>query len=87
VIDVPQPATSLGGVESLVQQRVKSDPKQDPLLVRLSVGVEEVTVSLSATFWCCVGLKVDIYIRTSDSVPTWGRMSRPSSDASNAICS
>ncbi|KAF9227840.1 cystathionine gamma-synthase [Gyrodon lividus] len=36
------PATSLGGVESLVEQRVKADPKEDPLLVRLSIGVEEV---------------------------------------------
>ncbi|KAJ8581399.1 cystathionine gamma-synthase [Rhizopogon salebrosus TDB-379] len=36
------PATSLGGVESLVQQRKQSDPKQDPRLVRLSIGVEEV---------------------------------------------
>jgi cystathionine gamma-synthase len=44
--DVPQPATSLGGVESLVQQRKQSDPKQDPRLVRLSIGVEEVGVSL-----------------------------------------
>jgi cystathionine beta-lyase/cystathionine gamma-synthase len=35
-------ATSLGGVESLVEQRGKADPKEDPLLVRLSVGVEEV---------------------------------------------
>ncbi|KIJ69056.1 hypothetical protein HYDPIDRAFT_105627 [Hydnomerulius pinastri MD-312] len=36
------PATSLGGVESLVEQRVKADPKENPLLVRLSIGVEEV---------------------------------------------
>ncbi|KIM65351.1 hypothetical protein SCLCIDRAFT_1212521 [Scleroderma citrinum Foug A] len=36
------PATSLGGVESLIEQRVKADPKEDPLLVRLSIGVEEV---------------------------------------------
>lgn len=39
-----KPATSLGGVESLVEQRVKADPKEDPLLVRLSIGVEEVEV-------------------------------------------
>ncbi|KAG1855491.1 cystathionine gamma-synthase [Suillus tomentosus] len=36
-------ATSLGGVESLVEQRIQSDPKEDPLLIRLSIGVEEVT--------------------------------------------
>ncbi|OAX41995.1 PLP-dependent transferase [Rhizopogon vinicolor AM-OR11-026] len=36
------PATSLGGVESLAEQRVKADPKENPLLVRLSIGVEEV---------------------------------------------
>ncbi|KAH7889549.1 cystathionine gamma-synthase [Phlebopus sp. FC_14] len=36
------PATSLGGVESLIEQRVKSDPDENPLLVRVSVGVEEV---------------------------------------------
>jgi cystathionine beta-lyase/cystathionine gamma-synthase len=45
--DVPQPATSLGGVESLVEQRIMSDPKENPLLIRLSIGVEEVAVSLS----------------------------------------
>ncbi|KAF9469101.1 Cys/Met metabolism PLP-dependent enzyme-domain-containing protein [Collybia nuda] len=36
------PATSLGGVESLVEHRLQSDPGADPLLVRLSIGVEEV---------------------------------------------
>ncbi|KAG6335202.1 hypothetical protein ID866_3873 [Astraeus odoratus] len=36
------PATSLGGVESLIEQRFKADPKEDPHLVRLSIGVEEV---------------------------------------------
>jgi len=36
------PATSLGGVESLVEQRCKADPKENPLLIRLSIGVEEV---------------------------------------------
>ncbi|KAJ8585570.1 cystathionine gamma-synthase [Rhizopogon salebrosus TDB-379] len=36
------PATSLGGVESLVEHRFRVDPKEDPLLVRLSIGVEEV---------------------------------------------
>ncbi|KAF8844886.1 cystathionine gamma-synthase [Paxillus ammoniavirescens] len=36
------PATSLGGVESLAEQRVQSDPKENPLLIRLSIGVEEV---------------------------------------------
>ena len=40
-----KPATSLGGVESLVEQRVRADPKEDPLLVRLSIGVEEVEES------------------------------------------
>ncbi|KAI0347397.1 cystathionine gamma-synthase [Trametopsis cervina] len=35
------PATSLGGVESLIEQRVASDQKSDPRLVRISVGVEE----------------------------------------------
>ncbi|KDR83849.1 hypothetical protein GALMADRAFT_681044 [Galerina marginata CBS 339.88] len=36
------PATSLGGVESLVEHRIQSDPTSDPRLVRLSIGVEEV---------------------------------------------
>jgi len=36
------PATSLGGVESLVEQRTRLDPKESPLLIRLSIGVEEV---------------------------------------------
>ncbi|KAI0921302.1 hypothetical protein AcW1_004678 [Taiwanofungus camphoratus] len=35
------PATSLGGVESLIEQRVQSDPGADPRLVRISVGVED----------------------------------------------
>ncbi|GAA5826062.1 hypothetical protein JCM11251_000112 [Rhodosporidiobolus azoricus] len=34
-------ATSLGGVESLIEQRVISDPKCDPRLIRLSIGVED----------------------------------------------
>ena len=43
-----QPATSLGGVESLIEQRVHSDPGADPRLVRISVGVEDLEVSLLA---------------------------------------
>lgn len=39
-----QPATSLGGVESLVEHRIQSDPSSDPGLVRLSIGVEDVEV-------------------------------------------
>jgi len=35
------PATSLGGVESLVEQRVASDPSADPRLIRLSIGIED----------------------------------------------
>ena len=41
---VSQPATSLGGVESLVERRLNSDPGADPRLIRLSIGVEEVEV-------------------------------------------
>lgn len=40
-----QPATSLGGVESLIEQRVQSDPGADPRLIRISVGVEDVEVT------------------------------------------
>ena len=36
-----QPATSLGGVESLMSYRLQSDLKEDPRFIRLSVGVEE----------------------------------------------
>ncbi|EIM88570.1 cystathionine gamma-synthase [Stereum hirsutum FP-91666 SS1] len=36
------PATSLGGVESLIEQRARSDPGADPRLIRLSIGVEDV---------------------------------------------
>ncbi|PPQ92393.1 hypothetical protein CVT25_008743 [Psilocybe cyanescens] len=36
------PATSLGGVESLVEHRIQSDPTSDPRLIRLSIGVEDV---------------------------------------------
>ncbi|KAF8719139.1 hypothetical protein AX14_011400 [Amanita brunnescens Koide BX004] len=35
------PATSLGGVESLMSYRLQSDLKEDPRFIRLSVGVEE----------------------------------------------
>ncbi|KAF8351548.1 pyridoxal phosphate-dependent transferase [Amanita rubescens] len=35
------PATSLGGVESLMEYRRQSDPHADPKLLRLSIGVEE----------------------------------------------
>ncbi|KAM0756077.1 cystathionine gamma-synthase [Meredithblackwellia eburnea MCA 4105] len=35
------PATSLGGVESLIEQRVVSDAGADPRLVRLSIGLED----------------------------------------------
>ncbi|GAA5842479.1 hypothetical protein JCM9279_005396 [Rhodotorula babjevae] len=35
------PATSLGGAESLIEQRLVSDPGADPRLVRISVGLED----------------------------------------------
>lgn len=35
------PATSLGGVESLLEHRCKSDPTEDRRIVRVSVGLEE----------------------------------------------
>ncbi|KAF9263503.1 cystathionine gamma-synthase [Marasmius fiardii PR-910] len=35
-------ATSLGGVESLIEYKARADPKENPCLVRLSVGVEDV---------------------------------------------
>ncbi|KAG8885898.1 hypothetical protein FRB97_009060 [Tulasnella sp. 331] len=35
-------ATSLGGVESLMEQRIISDPNEDGRLVRISVGLEDV---------------------------------------------
>ncbi|CDR99143.1 related to cystathionine beta-lyase [Sporisorium scitamineum] len=35
------PATSLGGVESLLEHRVKSDPTEDARIIRVSVGLEE----------------------------------------------
>ncbi|KAI4526066.1 cystathionine gamma-synthase [Schizophyllum commune Tattone D] len=36
------PATSLGGVETLVEQRIQSDPGAPPGLIRISVGVEDI---------------------------------------------
>ena len=42
-----QPATSLGGVESLIEQRVHADANEDPRLLRISVGVEDVDVCFS----------------------------------------
>lgn len=35
------PATSLGGVESLLEHRIKSDPTEDARIIRVSVGLEE----------------------------------------------
>ncbi|KIK65365.1 hypothetical protein GYMLUDRAFT_349168 [Collybiopsis luxurians FD-317 M1] len=35
------PATSLGGVESLIENRARGDPNEDPTLIRLSVGLED----------------------------------------------
>jgi cystathionine gamma-synthase len=40
-LDVFTNATSLGGVESLAEHRLKSDPTIDPGLVRLSIGIED----------------------------------------------
>lgn len=37
-----QPATSLGGVESLLEWRVSAEPTEDPALLRLSVGLEDI---------------------------------------------
>lgn len=36
------PATSLGGVESLMEQRVLSTPDESPNLIRVSTGIEDV---------------------------------------------
>lgn len=36
-----QNATSLGGVESLIEQRIVSDVDEDPRLVRMSIGLED----------------------------------------------
>lgn len=36
------PATSLGGVESLIEHRIAAEPSEDPGTIRLSVGLEEV---------------------------------------------
>jgi cystathionine gamma-synthase len=35
------PATSLGGVESLIEHRIAAEPSEDPGTVRLSVGLED----------------------------------------------
>ncbi|CAE6462854.1 unnamed protein product [Rhizoctonia solani] len=42
LLELFTPATSLGGVESLIEQRYLSDPKEDKRLLRLSVGLEGV---------------------------------------------
>ncbi len=41
-----QAATSLVGVESLIEHRYRADLSMDKRLLRLSVGVEELEVSL-----------------------------------------
>ncbi|KAG8838723.1 hypothetical protein FRC20_006242 [Serendipita sp. 405] len=38
----PQHATSLGGVESLIEQRKHSSENEDPRLLRISVGIEDI---------------------------------------------
>ncbi|OAV92929.1 hypothetical protein PTTG_02710 [Puccinia triticina 1-1 BBBD Race 1] len=35
------PATSVGGVESLIQHQVQAEPSADPRIVRISVGLED----------------------------------------------
>ncbi|MGI9529318.1 MAG: trans-sulfuration enzyme family protein, partial [Acidimicrobiia bacterium] len=40
-VEVFTSATSLGGVESLAEHRIRSDPSMDPGLVRLSIGIED----------------------------------------------
>jgi cystathionine gamma-synthase len=40
-VQVFMPATSLGGVESLIEHRLRSDPTMDPGVVRLSIGIED----------------------------------------------
>ena len=40
-----QAATSLGGVESLIEYKHETDSSADPCLVRLSIGLEGVEVS------------------------------------------
>ncbi len=40
-VQVFMSATSLGGVESLIEHRLRSDPTMDPGVVRLSIGIED----------------------------------------------
>jgi cystathionine beta-lyase/cystathionine gamma-synthase len=63
---IDQPATSLGGVESLVEHRLGSDPGVNPSLVRLSIGVEEFEVSVA---WLAKLLPTDMFLaRTSKEI-------------------
>ena len=39
-----QSSTSLGSVESIIEQRAVSDESEDPRLVRISVGLEDIEV-------------------------------------------
>ncbi|KAL0579012.1 hypothetical protein V5O48_003007 [Marasmius crinis-equi] len=41
-------ATSLGSVESLIEYRHRVDPREDPLLIRLSIGVEDIEVGVQS---------------------------------------
>jgi len=40
-LDYFVPATSLGGVESLIEQRQVTDPSCDPCMIRISIGLED----------------------------------------------
>lgn len=41
LLEIFTPATSLGGVESLIEQRLVSDASENPCLIRISVGLED----------------------------------------------
>ena len=55
-----QPATSLGGVESLVEHRIQSDPGADPRLIRLSIGVEDVEASPETKYGLCCSSRMHL---------------------------
>ncbi|CAD6575661.1 MAG: hypothetical protein CYPHOPRED_005760 [Cyphobasidiales sp. Tagirdzhanova-0007] len=61
------PATSLGGVESLIEQRVLSDARENPCLIRLSVGLEDLE-DLKEDFRNAIRAVIEKVDRASDKL-------------------
>jgi hypothetical protein len=80
-------ATSLGGVESLIEHRIQSDPSSDPRLLRLSIGVEdlEVTVFVLDCVYALALTRVVLQDLKADLRRAFQRVAKVSAGQSNNI--